>query len=737
MDKERIAEQQRVIDVTEKMAYDEQIAQENLDYETYEARKALLKNGQLKIRDGNEDALRESSFRVKQHEDELAMAEHRMEQWEHQKLVLSKMKENPYFGRIDFQDGEDDLTLYFGISSYQNDGIHYVYDWRAPVANLFYSDHLGEQTYPTTEGQVAVDLKRKRQFIIRNRQIEVMEDTDQAIGDDVLLQVLSDDSTSHMKQIVSTIQHEQNKLIRSSHPYLLIEGVAGSGKTSVLMQRMAYLLYQERTHLTADDMLMLSPNPVFSEYVSQVLPSLGEENIYRIEWEPFVEQMMGHEVIDCPAQWKSIQNWLQSMEAVKHLEAYFESLKNKGIQFKRIPLFDDTILVTQKQLAKSFHQLNHPEITKVWQQIDLLQQQLERQLHQWQNQYAHSEEMEKRLDVEGGEIYDQLMSEDPTKSFDEVREDLTQILAKQTFKRPLQQVKQMRWINYYMQYIHFLNWMTPYVPTSLQDEWTEYIHWVQSELKQGKMTLVDSQYYFILRKTLTQQSLRKDYQWIFIDEVQDYTPLNITYLASAFPKASYTMAGDTNQLIFHNQHALSDMEKIFKHDVSHHQLLTSYRSTGAITQLAAAILRQDSIVKVARPGKLPQILMHPTSLKWLEQVKNRKGRMAIITRTEEEAKEFYQKYHEIMPQLVRLTPGHLANQYSLFVLPLSLAKGLEFDEVIIYNADQYDLNDEKGQIELYTAVTRAMHRLILHAETITPDIQQWSQLGIVKMSGCE
>lgn len=732
MDKERLAEQQRVTEVTAKMAYDEQIAQENLDYERLEAKKALLKNGKLKIRDGNEEALRESSFRVQQQEDELAMAEHKMEQWEHQCFVLSKMKTNPYFGRIDFAEEEEEETLYFGISSYQNDGVQYVYDWRAPVANLFYSDRLGWQSYPVEGGEVKVQLKKKRQFIIHNRQIEVMEDTDQTIGDDVLLQVLSDQSTAHMKQIVSTIQQEQNALIRNPHPYLLIEGVAGSGKTSVLMQRMAYLLYQERTHLTADDILMLSPNPVFSEYVSQVLPSLGEENIYRIEWIPFVEQMMGHQVTCCPKKWHAIQEWLQSMEAVQSLADYFDQLKIKGLQFKAISLPDNQILMTRKQLAQTFHQLAGD--MNVWQQIDLLQQQLERQLQQLKNQYAHSEEMEKRLDVEGGELYEQLMNEDPTQTFDEVKEELVQQLATQTFQRPLHQVKQMRWINYYMQYLHFLTWLTPFVPESIRSDWADYIHWVQANLKQGKMTLVDSQYYFILRKTLTQQSLRKEYQWVFIDEVQDYTPLNMQFLICAFPKASYTMAGDTNQLIFHNQHALSDMETIFKHEIDHHQLLTSYRSTGAITKLAASILNQTSIVKVARPGKTPEILCQPTDEQWLKVAQQRGGRLAIITRTAEEAQSFYQRYHGVLPELVHLTPGHLTHQHSLFVLPLSLAKGLEFDEVVVYQADDYDLNNKAGQIEFYTAVTRAMHHLILHVDKLTETMQQWIQAGIVKMS---
>lgn len=712
-------EQQRVDEVTQKMAYEEQIANENYDQAVIHARNELLKSANVKIKDGNEDAMRESSFRIKQHEDQLLIEEHKIEQLERQKQLLAQMKENPYFGRIDFTDDEGEVTtLYLGIGSFSEEGVHYVYDWRAPVANLFYTDGLGEQQYEVDGTTQTAQLLLKRQFIIKHRQIQVMEDTNETIGDDVLLEVLSDESTSHMKNIVGTIQAEQNQWIRDTkHPYLLIEGVAGSGKTSVLMQRIAYLLYQDRNQLSADDLLMLSPNPIFSEYISQVLPSLGEENIYRTEFMALLAEMSTDTLIECPPAFKDLQEWLSSMAGVKAFEHYFEQLQLKGLQFKEIWRDDEERLFSRKQLAQLFHQTN--DQNAVWQRLEVLQQYLIKQIQHQTLLYAQSEEMERRLDVEGGELYDEIMEKDPTLSFDEAKEQLSIALAEITFEKPFVQVKRMQWINYRMQYIHFLTSLNDQLPADLQPLIADYIQWVKAEMKAHKMTAVDSQYYLMLRKILASQTVRHLYQWIFIDEIQDYTPLNLKYLATVFPTAKYTMAGDANQLIFHNQHALSSMEDIFHHEVERGTLLTSYRSTAEITALSAAVLGQDNIAKVARHGHKPEVVIgqhNEALMKWLQ---NGQGRTAIITRTMAEAEAFYAKYHALLPELVKLEPGHLASHQSLFVLPLTLAKGLEFDRVVVWQVDQYTVTERSDQIDLYTAMTRAMHELVLTADNLT------------------
>lgn len=721
-------EQYRVDEVTQKMAYEEQIIEEDYDQTLLKAQQDLLKTANLKIKDGNEDALRESSFRVKQHEDELLLQEHQLEQLERQKQVLAQMKTNPYFGRIDFKDDLDEETIYLGIASFSADGKQYVYDWRAPVANLFYTDRLGKHAYEVDGETYPVDVIKKRQFIIKDRQIQVMEDTDAMIGDDVLLTVLSDESTDHMKNIVSTIQADQNKLIRDNSRYLLIEGVAGSGKTSVLMQRIAYLLYQERQDLSADDLLMLSPNPIFSEYVSQVLPSLGEENIYRTEFNSLLQELSRDELIEAPERFASLQEWLASLAGVQAFAKYLDSLQIKGLQFKHLYRDEETLLVSRKQLSQLFHQTSADN--QVWQRLEALQNYLIRYIQKRTYDYARSEEMEKRMDVEGAEIYDQIMAENPALSFDEAKEQLANALAEMTFADVFMQVKRMQWINYRMQYIHFLTFLQSEVPAELQPVLVAYIDWVKQAMKHKQLTAIDAKYYLMLQKILAHKTMAKSYQWLFIDEIQDYTPLDLKCLITLYPEAKYTMAGDVNQLIFHNQHALMEMDDLFKEPVKRGELLTSYRSTAEITTLASAILHQDSIATVARHGEVPALKLQPT-LHEMKKLVNNEGRTAIITRSVKEAEAFYQQFKEDLPGLVQLTPGHLATNQSLFVLPLELAKGLEFDNVILLGVDRYQLDQKNDQIELYTAVTRAMHHLVLVADHKTEwlaDLQQQSLL---------
>ena len=194
---------------------------------------------------------------------------------------LTLLADNPYFGRIDIdEDGEPD-TLYIGTATFiDEDGDFLVYDWRAPISSIYYNGTLGDVTYETPAGEQHATLKNKRQFQIEHGHIKTMFDTNETVGDEILQSVLGDQSDEYMKNIVATIQREQNDIIRdTSSDLLVVQGVAGSGKTSAVLQRVAYLLYHSRSDLDADQMVLFSPNRLFANYISQVLPSLGEKNM--------------------------------------------------------------------------------------------------------------------------------------------------------------------------------------------------------------------------------------------------------------------------------------------------------------------------------------------------------------------------------------------------------------------------------------------------------------------------
>lgn len=192
---------------------------------------------------------------------------------------------SPYFGRIDFSEAGDAAadTIYLGIGSLMEDnGTFLIYDWRAPISSLYYDGAPGPASYETPGGQITGTMELKRQFVIDNGEIEVMFDTGVTIGDELLQQVLSHSADDRMKSIVATIQKEQNAVIRNDRSRMLVvQGAAGSGKTSAALQRVAYLLYKYREVLQADQMLLFSPNPLFNSYVSTVLPELGKRTCSR------------------------------------------------------------------------------------------------------------------------------------------------------------------------------------------------------------------------------------------------------------------------------------------------------------------------------------------------------------------------------------------------------------------------------------------------------------------------
>src|SRR4030095_4642467 len=192
---------------------------------------------------------------------------------------LSKARKSPFLGRLDFEDELGDRErLYIGLMQIDEENQFYVYDWRAPISSMFYDFGLGAASYEAPFGKINGTITRRRQFKIVDSVMTRCFDTDLTVADDYLQEVLSHSSSEKMKHIVTTIQHEQNTIIRNiQDKFLIVQGVAGSGKTSVALHRVAYLLYKDK-NLHAGNVIVFSPNKVFTEYISDVLPDLGEEN---------------------------------------------------------------------------------------------------------------------------------------------------------------------------------------------------------------------------------------------------------------------------------------------------------------------------------------------------------------------------------------------------------------------------------------------------------------------------
>ena len=266
----------------------------------------------------------------------------------HEGNRLTLLADNPYFGRIDIDEDGDPDTLYIGTATFiDQDGEFLVYDWRAPVSSIYYNGTLGDVSYDTPAGEQHATLKNKRQFQIEHGHIKTMFDTNETVGDEILQSVLGDQSDEYMKNIVATIQREQNDIIRdTTSDLLVVQGVAGSGKTSAVLQRIAYLLYHSRSDLDADQMVLFSPNRLFANYISQVLPSLGEKNMRQATLFEFLAnrftglhvetlfERYEHDAAGLPPAAEHIRRF---KEAPRYLEAIYDYAK----QPKRTPHFID------------------------------------------------------------------------------------------------------------------------------------------------------------------------------------------------------------------------------------------------------------------------------------------------------------------------------------------------------------------------------------------------------------
>lgn len=300
------------------------------------------------------------------------MLDERQNAWQQsdtQLKTVQRLEVNPYFARIDFQEGQEKPeTIYIGLGSFTNaKGKFLIYDWRAPISSIYYDGGLGKVTYQTPDGPQTVDVSLKRQFVIQDGQIQTMFDTTETIGDQMLLEVLGEKSDTQMKSIVTTIQREQNQIIRDTSAELLfVQGAAGSGKTSAVLQRVAYLLYRYRGKLNASQVIMFSPNQLFSDYIGNVLPELGEQNMVQFTFYQYVSRRVPNidvqnlfsqfEVVQTPTQKKvsALKNSLAFFDATKR---YAGSLESAGMRFRDIKFHDD-VFFSKARIKEIFYSYN-------------------------------------------------------------------------------------------------------------------------------------------------------------------------------------------------------------------------------------------------------------------------------------------------------------------------------------------------------------------------------------------
>lgn len=670
------------------------------------------------------------------------LLEERQNAWQHatkQLSTLQRLNKRPYFARIDFQEqNEKPETIYIGLGSFADKNDQFlIYDWRAPISSIYYDGKLGSVTYYAPDGEQEVLMTKKRQFSIKDGQIINMFDTNESIGDQMLINVLNEKSSTQMKSIVTTIQREQNKIIRNTTADLLfVQGSAGSGKTSAILQRIAYLLYRYRGNLVSSDVIMFSPNQLFNDYVKNVLPEMGEQNMVQMTYRQFVSRRVPAFKVESLFDQFEDQNKNPKIAKFKDSLEFFEAINNyskhlikHGVVFKNIyfkdkekPFFDKDYI---KDIYYSFN-----ENYNLRNRIEATREKLVARLNESISAEAKKAWVAKYLESISKEELNKLYDR-PDQEFASSTEEerfLSKKIVINSLKQVLRKVNANSFFNIRAQYLAFLRAIPKMIDLQQygisEKEWYDHIELVKQNFVRKQIKITDISSYLYLYDVITGRRVNYEMRYAFIDEIQDYTPFQLAYLKYNFPRAKFTMLGDLNQAIFTKDDSLTLLDKVKQLFISEKieliKLTKSYRSTKQITDFTKQILKSGELIEAFdRNGAKPTI-WHCDNASAVQKINDiliannqEKLTTAIITKTLEEARDLTTK---LKSESIKVTLIATANQRlvpGVLVIPSYLAKGLEFDAVIAWqvNNNNYHKDDERQL--LYTITSRAMYKLDL------------------------
>lgn len=592
---------------------------------------------------------------------------------------IEKLIESPYFGRIDFTKATEnqEKIFYIGMHTFKDpttaDNI--IFDWRAPLSSMFYDFETGPSYYVAPIGKIEGNMTLKRQYRIRSSEMEYMIESSLNIGDEVLQKELSRNSDDKMKNIVATIQREQNAIIRNEEAkVLIIQGAAGSGKTSIALHRVAFLLYRYKKTLTSKNVMILSPNKVFSNYISNVLPELGEENMAEMGFDDIAIDLLGKKY-----------NYQTFSEQVESLLKHAEEKTIARIGFKATNEFVEQL---QAYLQHADKHLFIPTDLSI-EGIAVSKEKL-------------------RLDY-------MLLKRLPIKKrLRKIADDLIERYKRNTAKKVDTAVaRQVR---------SSIQKMFPFNDTLLL-----YQDFYRSIGQQDLFCMVKKNTFefcdvapFLYTK-LYFEGIEQNYkhiQHLLVDEMQDYTPIQYAVLSKLF-SCKMTILGDSFQSV--NPYTSSSAEKIqpYFDGCECVELCRSYRSTIEISRFTQQILDNKKLIPVERHGEAPTITVCESPEEQLSTIKNlmdgfkqsEHASMGIICKSQEQAQWLFEQLNPVYDNVILLDFGSDEYKDGIIITSVHMSKGLEFDQVILPDVSD---NFYKTQIDrslLYIACTRAMHKL--------------------------
>lgn len=616
---------------------------------------------------------------------------------------LTILKETPYFGRISFTDLEfDDLeNFYIGRFGITPEGSFepVVVDWRAPVASLFYNGSLGKASYVAPGGEVDVDITGRRQLIIKKGKLQGVFDSAVDVKDEILQMVLSDNSSDKLKDVIMTIQSEQDEIIRQPRTKnIVVNGVAGSGKTTIVLHRVAYLLYNNRDELE-DKVLILGPNSIFMDYISQVLPSLGEVGVRQETFLGFAMKEIGEAIDVMPYEEyleKIVSNdeimvekekYKNSFKFIEDLDAYIEKLSNDYFKIKPVTFFGEEI-VSVEEINELFNK--HYSYMPLFRRAKKINRVL----------------VSKIKDKRDEKVW--LLN----KKIKEYKESLTQdeLLINENNIDFQRRIKIREIVREVMNARAALDqWLSTESAVELYNRFNG----------NNQLTINDLAPILYLMLKLDGKKASNDYRHVVIDEAQDYSPLQFKVIRELIGSKYFTIVGDVNQRLikFDSEAPMLKLAEIFD-DVNTeiYNLNKSYRSTSEIMEYANRFLKEEKIVPLVRQGEA----VYEKEVSSIERLKeevvnkvreyNAEGMdsVAIITRNGERLNKTWELLKKDL-HLVKFDSEDIIYKGGNLIIPAYFAKGLEFDAVIIVDFKE----DEKDGEDLikYIMSTRALHKL--------------------------
>ena len=596
---------------------------------------------------------------------------------------LTKILAIPYFGRIDFLEKKENskvMPTYIGIHTFYDPESRatLIHDWRAPVSSMFYDHELGEAGYRSPSGEIKGEISLKRQYRIRGGKMEFMIESALTVHDDILQKELSSNVDDKMKNVVATIQREQNQIIRNEDiRTLIIQGVAGSGKTSIALHRIAYLLYTFRDSISSKDILIISPNKVFSDYISNVLPELGEETVPETSMEQILSGVLEHKY--------KYQTYFGLVNELleKPSSSLIDRIAYKA-SFGFISELDKFIL----HIENTYFKAADVKLTKY---ITIPAPFIEEQYLRF-NRYP----IRRRFDAMADYMLDML----------KIQYAFTVTTAGRNLLK--KEIRLMFAGNNDIQvYKDFFKWTNnPGMFKMRKGHTLEY------------SDLAPLAYLHLALEGNGNQPFRVKH--LLIDEMQDYSPIQYKVIQKLFP-CRKTVLGDAGQSV--NPYGSSTAETIQKSLTASEimKLCKSYRSTFEITDFAQKIHPNAELEPVARHGEKPQILQFGSAVEELSGImglistyrKSGYKSLGIICKTEQQAREMADVLKSYANDISFLSSQSSAFVQGIVITSAHMAKGLEFDEVIIPQTDERNYRSEIDKSMLYVAVTRAMHRLTL------------------------